>query len=61
MFSWDCPGSLDVVHTPLRRADIPYELIHGLQERVVTYPGPIPATAAMRARAWTEGPGRVRC
>jgi len=35
MFSRDCPGSLYVVHTPVRREDIPDELIHGLQKRGV--------------------------
>src|SRR5882724_13030073 len=33
----DCPGSLDVVHTPLQREDIPEELIQGLQEQGVRY------------------------
>jgi hypothetical protein len=36
MFSPDCPGSLEVVHTSLRREDIPDELIQGLQERTST-------------------------
>ena len=37
MFSRDCPGSLHVVHTPVRREDIPDELIHGLQKRGAQY------------------------